>query len=61
MIHKVYEIFAHAAGKMAADVKRAYKHAAIIGMGLALLCHTVPPQYRVLCDHLATFCKGLEP
>jgi hypothetical protein len=43
----------------AADVKRLYKHAAIIGAVLALVCHTVPPQYRVLCDQLANFCKGL--
>lgn len=46
--------------KLIADVKKFYKHAAIIGAVLALLCHVVPPQYRVACDALARLCSIKE-
>lgn len=46
--------------KFMQDVKRFYKHAAIIGALLAIICHVVPPQYRVACDALARFCSFKE-
>ena len=41
-----------------ADFKRLAKHAATFGFVLAILCHLVPPQYRALCNQLATVCSG---
>lgn len=43
--------------KLVTDVKRLYKHAALVGAVLAAFCHIVPPQYRVVCDALAQLCS----
>lgn len=42
--------------KLVADLKRLWRHAALIGAVLAITCHVVPPQYRVACDVLAQLC-----
>lgn len=39
------------------DIRWLVKHAALVGFLLAILCHLVPHQYRVLCDKVAHLCK----
>lgn len=41
-----------------ADAKKFAKMAAIAGSVLAMLCHLLPPHYRVICDQLAAICRG---
>lgn len=38
--------------------RRGAKRAIVVGIGLALLCHALPPQHRELCHQLATICTG---
>lgn len=40
------------------DVRRLARLAAKLGLFLALACHLVPPQYRLLCDAVAKVCTG---
>lgn len=40
------------------DVRWVIKHAAAIGFFLALVCHFIPPHYRVICDKIAHLCTG---
>jgi hypothetical protein len=40
------------------DVKKVTKKAALIGVALAVLCHFLPPDYRVICQALSKFCTG---
>ncbi len=42
--------------KLLEDLKRYRKHAALIGIALALVCQVVPPQYRVVCDVVRQLC-----
>lgn len=44
--------------KLIADIKRLYKHAAVIGFIVALICHFLPPDYRVVCDAVKQLCQG---
>lgn len=39
------------------DLVRFRKHAAVIGAMLAIICHIVPPDYRAVCDALASICS----
>jgi len=41
-----------------ADAKAVSKKAAIAGAILAVLCHLLPPHYRVICDQVAAICRG---
>lgn len=43
---------------IAEDFERLAKLAAKAGFWIAILCHVVPPQYRAVCDTLATLCTG---
>lgn len=43
--------------KLFADLKRLWRHAALIGAVVAVVCHLVPPHYRVACDALASLCR----
>lgn len=38
--------------------KKWAKRAAIFGAVLALVCHLLPPDYRAVCDVVATICRG---
>lgn len=40
------------------DLRRLRRHAAVVGVVLAILCHIVPPEYRAACDALASLCTG---
>lgn len=40
------------------DVRRLAALAAKLGVLLALACHIVPPDYRLLCDAIARVCTG---
>lgn len=37
------------------------KYAAKVGFVLAIICHLLPPHYRVLCGYLASVCHGDLP
>lgn len=39
------------------QVRKYWKHAALAGALLALLCPALPPHYRGVCDALATLCS----
>lgn len=43
------------------DLRRLRKHAAIAGVFLAVLCHLVPPDYRAVCNTIASVCTGGLP
>ena len=38
--------------------KAVAKRAAVAGFVLAVLCHLVPPDYRVVCETLSKLCTG---
>ncbi len=38
--------------------KKWYKRAAFFGAGLAFACHLLPPDYRAVCEVVATICRG---
>lgn len=49
------------AEKLKAASQRAVKPmkwAALVGAVLALACHLVPPDYRAVCEVLASICTG---
>jgi hypothetical protein len=37
--------------------RRMWKYAAFAGAALAILCPSLPPQYRVVCDLLSSVCS----
>jgi hypothetical protein len=41
------------------DVKRLWSLAAKVGAILAIVCHLLPPHYRVPCNAIASFCRGI--
>jgi len=43
--------------RIVADIRYLWRHAAAIGIVLAVLCHLVPPQYRALCDQVKSICS----
>jgi hypothetical protein len=47
--------------KLREDIRRLSKHAALIGVVIAIVCHLLPPQYRVACDAIAKICRGEAP
>ena len=38
--------------------KKTARRGVIVGAILAIVCHIVPPDYRALCDAVATICSG---
>lgn len=42
------------------DLRWLVHHAAWIGVFLALICHTLPPHWRVVCHKVAHLCTGGE-
>ncbi len=38
------------------DLRWLVRHAAWVGFGLAMICHTLPPHYRVVCHKVAHAC-----
>lgn len=40
------------------DQKQAAKYAAVLGIILAIVCNSVPPEYRAVCHALAQVCTG---
>jgi len=47
--------------KLVQDAKRVAKLAAKLGAILAVVCHLLPPHYRVPCDAFARICSSLTP
>lgn len=47
--------------QLVADVKRLYGLAVKLGAILAVVCHILPPHYRVPCQAVAQFCSNLTP
>jgi hypothetical protein len=41
---------------LVSDVRRLYKHAAVIGFLIGLVCHLLPPEHRAVCEALAQLC-----
>lgn len=35
-----------------------FRRAAIAGFVLALVCHSLPPHYRAVCEFISNACKG---
>jgi hypothetical protein len=44
--------------KLWSDLKKLWRHAALIGSVLAVLCRVVPAPYHVACDLLAEICRS---
>lgn len=44
--------------RLVQDVKRLWRHAALIGAVLAVLCKLLPPEYRALCQAIVAACIG---
>jgi hypothetical protein len=44
--------------KISEDAKRTAKRSAAIGFVLAIICQLVPPDYRAVCDLIASVCRG---
>lgn len=44
--------------KISDDAKKAAKYGARVGFVLAIVCHLLPPDYRVACELLAKLCTG---
>lgn len=44
--------------ELVAKLKKVARIAAIVGGVLGLLCHFMPPQYRVVCQTIADVCRG---
>lgn len=40
------------------DLKKWRKRAVLAGIVLAVVCKSLPEDYRAICDALATFCTG---
>lgn len=40
------------------DFRKLARYAATVGTLLAVVCHLLPPQYRVVCQTLANICTG---
>lgn len=40
------------------DFRKLARWSATVGAILAVVCHLLPPQYRVVCTTLANFCTG---
>lgn len=44
--------------KVSDDAKKAVKYGARIGFVLAIVCHLLPPDYRMACELLVKLCTG---
>lgn len=47
--------------KLSEQIKRWWKHAALVGAVLALVCPLLPDAYRAPCDVLKTICTLGQP
>lgn len=45
-----------ALARLRRDVRRFYKHAAVLGVVLGFVCHMLPPHYRAVCNAIASLC-----
>lgn len=45
-----------ALARLKRDIRRFSKHAAALGFVIGLVCHLLPPQYRAVCNAIASLC-----